>query len=96
LLFAHRLVANGIGGRTVLQLADNMTVDEFIDWQAYYTIEPFGTENLNAARQLHLLYQINSRKGASIPSVESMTLGDRPKPPVSAEEVAAKLGQLRP
>jgi hypothetical protein len=94
-MFAHRLVASGIGGQTVDELNNTMTVDEFYDWLAYHTIEPLGTDNLNAARELQLLMQINSRKGASVPTVEKIKLGNPPKPPASPDQIAAKLEMLK-
>jgi hypothetical protein len=94
-MFAYRLVASGIGGQTVGELNNTMTVDEFYDWLAYHSIEPLGTDNLNAARELQLLMQINSKKGASIPPVEKIKLGNPPKSPASPDQIAAKLEMLK-
>lgn len=41
-MLAHTLVRYGIGGRTVEELNDGMTVDEFLRWAAFSSLEPFG------------------------------------------------------
>ncbi len=45
--FKHRLVANGIGGRTVAELDRNMSHSELVSWMAFYKLEPFGDEIAN-------------------------------------------------
>jgi hypothetical protein len=40
---AYRLVAWGIGGRTVAELGRVMDADEFMGWAAYMQLEPRGT-----------------------------------------------------
>lgn len=46
----HRVAAL-LGGRTVAELRAVMSSDEFVDWCAFYTLEPWGyhAENWRAA-----------------------------------------------
>lgn len=64
LLHAFRLVANGIGGRTVEELARRMSDDEFLGWIAFGMMEPFGEERADwrAAAQMALLANVNRGK----------------------------------
>lgn len=93
LLLAHRLVQAGIGGRTVAELNETMTVGEFLRWQAYADMYPFGYDDVNTGRLLHLWTSIYSPKG-SRPKLEDFILGKIPKEQATIEELEAKMDAL--
>jgi len=64
-MLAHRLVRYGIGGRTVQELSDVMTVDEFLRWAAFSSLEPFSDDrnDWHFARLMEQQYNINRGKG---------------------------------
>lgn len=66
-MLAHRLVRYGIGGRTVQELSDVMTVDEFLRWAAFSALEPFGDERTDwhFARLMEQQFNMNRGKGKS-------------------------------
>lgn len=92
-MLAHRLVQTGIGGSTVAALNETMTVDEFLRWQAYEDMFPFGMDDLNFGRLMHLLASIYSKK-ESAPKLDSFVLGKLPDKETTAEELEAKLSAL--
>jgi hypothetical protein len=63
-MLAHKLVRYGIGGRTVQELSDEMTVDEFLRWAAFSSLEPFGDDrnDWHFARLLEQTYNMNRGK----------------------------------
>lgn len=67
LLLAHKLVANGIGGKTVQELSDGMEVDEFLRWAAYTTIEPFGDDRADWRYAMLMALQANMNRGKKPP-----------------------------
>lgn len=93
LLLAHKLVQAGIGGRTVAELNGTMTVGEFLRWQAYDDMFPFGYDDLNFGRLLHLLASIYSPKGSS-PKLGNFILGRIPEQQATIEELEAKMDAL--
>jgi len=93
LLLAHRLVQAGIGGRTVAELNQTMTVGEFQRWQAYDVMYPFGRDDVNFGRLLHLLASIYSPKGSK-PKLPDFMLGSLPAETPTADELEAKLDAL--
>ena len=93
LLFAHRLVANGIGGRTVAELNENMTVAEFARWEAFDQFFPVGYDDLHFARLMQLLASIYSKPGNS-PKVADFLLGELPEAPPTPEQLAEKFNTL--
>lgn len=91
-MFAHRLVAAGIGGQTVSVLSENMEVDEFYRWMAYDTIFPIGNEDINTARIMLMLAAINTPKGKPRPKLTDFLFGKMPERKLTADEMEAKLG----
>lgn len=75
-MLAYKLVANGIGGRTVEELNETMTVDEFLTWAAYMTIEPFGDDRADWRNAMSLAMQanMNRKKGSSAIPVHKFLL----------------------
>lgn len=72
MMLAYRLVAHGIGGRTVRELNDGpgaasegMEFEEFIGWAAYLSLEPFLEERSDAHTAMLMAQQHNMgrRKG---------------------------------
>lgn len=61
-MFAHRLAL--ALGRTVSELDNTLSSSEFVEWMAYYTIEPWGQwrDNWHSAQIAALLYNVNSSK----------------------------------
>lgn len=57
----------GIGGRSVSELNETMTVDEFLRWNAYFQLEPSGgwqwLESMVAAL-MALIANVNRKKGS--------------------------------
>lgn len=64
-MLAHKLVRYGIGGRTVQELSDTMTVNEFLRWAAFSSLEPFGDDrnDWHFARLLEQQFNMNRGKG---------------------------------
>jgi len=89
-MFAHRLVANGIGGRTVEELNEVMDVDEFLRWVAYFEMFPQGNEDLQFAR---LNQTIISTVQRSVPPLKRFMLGKNDRA-LTADEMADKMDGL--
>lgn len=92
-MFAHRLVEAGVGGRTVDQLNENMTVSEFLRWKAYDQMFPMGFTDLQFGKLRHLLASIYSQKGHE-PKLNDYLLGELPEKEVTPEELEAKFNQI--
>jgi hypothetical protein len=93
LLFAHRLVACGIGGQTVAELEEAMDLDEFYRWQAYFQMHPIGNEDLQFALLRRTLYAVNATKSSQVPPLRKFMLGDTSRT-ATADELEAKLDIL--
>lgn len=89
-MFAHRLVAAGIGGQTVSGLSENMELDEFYRWMAYDTIFPIGNEDINTARIMLILAAINTPKDKPRPKLTDFLFGKMPERQLSIDEMEAK------
>jgi hypothetical protein len=89
-MFAHRLVANGIGGKTVSELNEIMDVDEFLRWVAYFEMFPQGNEDLQFAR---LNQTIISTVQKSVPPLKRFMLGKNNKQ-LTADETAERMDGL--
>jgi hypothetical protein len=70
-----------------------MTVGEFLRWSAYAEMYPFGFDDLNFGRLLHLLASIYSPKGSK-PKLPDFLLGSLPADTPTADELEAKLDAL--
>lgn len=68
-MLAFRLVAHGIGGRTVAELADAMDVEEFLTWAAYAQVEPFGEERQDWRNAMLLAMQANMNRPKGAPPI---------------------------
>jgi len=86
------LVACGIGGQTVQQISDCMTVDEFYTWQAYFEMYPTGNEDLQFALLRRTLYAVNASKQSQIPPLKKFMLAQ--EKPATAEEIEAKMNTI--
>jgi len=75
-MLAFKLVSQGIGGRTVEELSDTMSVDEFLTWGAYMTIEPFGDDRADWRNAMAMALQanMNRKKGKSPTPVHKFLL----------------------
>jgi hypothetical protein len=75
-MLAHKLVRYGIGGRTVQELSDGMTVSEFLRWAAFSSLEPFGDEreDWHFARLLEQAYNMHRGKSKSRKPAKSFLL----------------------
>lgn len=93
LLLAHRLVQAGIGGRTVAELNETMTVGEFLRWEAYTEMYPFGYDDLNFGRLLHMLASIYAPKGKT-PKLRDFLMGIFPETPPDAADLEVKMAQV--
>ena len=74
MLLAYRLVAHGIGGRTVMELTegpganeDGMGVEEFLGWAAYLQLEPFAELRADAHTAMLMAQQYNMNRGKGKP-----------------------------
>lgn len=61
-MLAYRLVYHGIGGRTVEELSDNMTMPEFLTWAAFFNLEPRGDERADWHMAMILSQQANMNR----------------------------------
>lgn len=95
LLTAYRLVARGIGGRTVGELARRMELDEFYTWIAYSLMEPFGDDRADwrAAMQMALTANMNRPKGRAPYKVKDFLLrfDDATRPEATIEQMEMAL-----
>lgn len=100
-MLAYRLVAHGIGGRTVRELNDGpdatkgegMDSEEFLTWAAFVQLEPLPEQRMDALTAMTMAQQYNMNRGKK--SVKKpMAFMPRwykpPKKPMSLEE----LGQV--
>jgi len=78
---------------TVAALNEAMTVDEFIRWQAYDEMFPFGLDDLNFGRLMHLLASIYSKKGSQ-PKLSNFILGKLPEHETTIDELEAKMDAI--
>lgn len=70
-----------------------MTVSEFVRWLAYAEMYPFGLEDLNFGRLLHLLASVYAPKGGR-PKLPDFLLGSFPDNEPTADELEIKLNAL--
>lgn len=75
LLLAYRLVAHGIGGRTVRELRDGphandagMDYDEFLTWAAYTSMFPFPEDRADLHAGMLMAQQYNMHRGKNSPA----------------------------
>lgn len=94
-MLAHRLVEAGIGGQTVEELSDTMSVSEFLRWQAYDELRTIGNSNLDLlfGSLKWLLASIYSPKGRT-PKLKDFLLGDWPEAAPTSDELEARLDTL--
>lgn len=73
-MLAYRLVAHGIGGRTVRELnegpdavSDGMDVEEFLTWAAYFSLEPplETRSDAHVAMLMAQRFNMNRKKGTT-------------------------------
>lgn len=87
-MLAHRLAL--ALGMTVEEINNTMTVSEFMRWQAFYEMFPWGHDDLNFGRLLHLLASIYSKKGHT-PNLKDFLIGQPPTVTPDPLEVEARL-----
>ena len=85
----------GIGGRTVEELNERMTLDEFIGWMAFSALEPFGDDRADWHNAMTLAQQanINRKKGRRAYSPDKFLLkfrNERPGQNIQQMEMALK------
>jgi hypothetical protein len=61
-------VRYGIGGRTVEELFDVMSGNEFFYWMAFSALEPFGDDRANWHNAMILSQQANMNRGKGKPA----------------------------
>lgn len=66
-MLAYRLVYHGIGGRTVEELIEVMTYDEYITWAAFFSLEPRGDERADWHTAMVMAQQANMNRGKNTP-----------------------------
>lgn len=81
---AYKLVRYGIGGRTVEELNERMTLDEFIGWMAFSALEPFGDDRADWHNAMILAQQanMNRKKGRAAYKVDRFLISFRDAKPV--------------
>ena len=74
-MLAYRLVAHGIGGRTVRELnegpdaaREGMEFEEFVGGAAYLSLEPFLEERSDAHTAMLMAQQYNMNRGKGRPA----------------------------
>lgn len=74
-MLAYRLVAHGIGGRTVRELnegraakEEGMDSEEFLTWAAYVALEPFPETRADAHVGMLMAQQHNINRGKGKPA----------------------------
>ena len=74
-MLAYRLVAHGVGGRTVRELNDGpdaarggMEFEEFVGWAAYLSLEPFLEERSDAHTAMLMAQAYNMNRGKGKPA----------------------------
>lgn len=92
-MLAHRLVAQGIGGRTVQELSDTMDVEEFLRWAAYAAVEPFGEQrqDVRNAMLMALTANLQRPKGKAAIPVEKFLPKFRQRRPMTMDELERAL-----
>jgi flagellar basal body rod protein FlgB len=63
-----------LGGRTVAEWQEVMSSEEFVDWQLYYQLNPFGTyrADLHAGIIASTIANVNAPKGRRYKSKDFM------------------------
>lgn len=87
-MLAHRLVLKGVGGSTVDELSHTMTIDEFLYWMAFDSMEPIGREDYYNARRDWTSAKPHFK---NVPKQESFRLGRWPKKKMTPEEIELSL-----
>lgn len=98
MLLAFRLVAHGIGGRTVMELyegpdanEEGMGVEEFLGWAAYLQLEPLAEQRADAHTAMMMAQQYNMNRGkgkpAKKPAVFMPVWFKPPKRPMGLDEL---------
>lgn len=74
-MLAYRLVAHGVGGRTVRELnegeearREGMDVDEFLTWAAFVSLEPFPEARADAHTAMLMAQTYNMNRGKGKPA----------------------------
>ena len=90
LLLAHHLVVEGIGGHTVDELNETMTVREFLRWESYDDMFPVSRVDLQFAHLRRLIASAYSKKGKE-PKLESFLIGKFPEEKTTAGSMKLKM-----
>lgn len=88
-MLAYRLVAHGIGGRTVRELNDGpdatkgegMDSDEFLTWAAFVQLEPLPEQRMDALTAMVMAQQFNIHRGKKQAKKPTAFLARWYKPP---------------
>ena len=90
-----KLVSHGIGGRTVAELNETMTVDEFLLWAVYMQMEPFGDDRADwrNAMAMAQVANMNRKRGSGPIAVHKFLprFGSRKRRAQTMEEMSAAL-----
>lgn len=97
-MLAYRLVAHGIGGRTVRELnegpdaarGEGMDVEEFLTWAAFVQLEPFHEQRADVHIAMTMAQQYNMNRGKRSPKKPLAFLPrwyKPPKQPMSLEQM---------
>jgi hypothetical protein len=97
-MLAYRLVAHGIGGRTVRELNDGpeatkgegMDSDEFLTWAAFVQLEPLPEQRMDALTAMMMAQQYNMNRGKKAPKKPTAFLArwyKAPKQPMTLEQM---------
>lgn len=71
-MLAFRLVAHGVGGRTVRELSEGgMDEEELLTWAAYLGIEPFGADRMDVHFARLMAQQHNMHRGKGRPAKQA-------------------------
>ena len=91
----HRLVANGIGGQTVQELTEKMSIDEFCQWRTYASFEPLPSDRIEYQISMlrYSLIAANSPKNKK-PDIKKFVPSWRPKGLAGADEIKQKAEQM--
>ena len=56
-------------GTTVEELGERMDYDEFVEWQEYFSLEPWGTQadDYRWETYMRMFWSVNATKGSIIP-----------------------------
>ena len=102
-MLAYRLVAHGIGGRTVRELNEGpndegMDVDEFLTWAAYFSIEPPMETRSDAHTAMLMAQQYNMNRTKGKPAkkpAEFMPQWYKPQRPAQTPEQLRRVMQMQ-